>query len=128
MSIINNLLSNILVEISRNSLDFSDKSANHKEVVEQAVNYINEYFLTEITPIQLAELTNYSYHHFAISSKNFRYAPATVHYPKKIRLCKTTIGDHQPFRNGNFLSVSILFYLSIYPVVSKGDRSHSRKI
>lgn len=64
MSIINNLLSNILVEISRNSLDFSDKSANHKEVVEQAVNYINEYFLTEITPIQLAELTNYSYHHF----------------------------------------------------------------
>ncbi len=68
--VVNNLLENILMEISRFSMDYTERHVGHNESIEQTVNYINEYFLTDIDSTQLATMINYSYSRFRHVFKN----------------------------------------------------------
>ncbi len=64
VSIINNLLENIILEISRFT-SFSTTPIKHvSHPIEQVINYINEYFLTDIDLNYLSSIANYSYHRF----------------------------------------------------------------
>ncbi len=70
VQIINNLLENIILELSRLS-SFSTTPIYHiSHSIEQVINYINEYFLTEIDLNYLASIANYSYHRFRHLFKN----------------------------------------------------------
>ncbi len=62
--VINNLLENILLEIKRSANHYPEKSVNHKDAIRQALNYIDEYFLTDISKEQLAAISKYSYDRF----------------------------------------------------------------
>lgn len=64
MIAINNLLENVVLEIKRTVTDLSKMPTGYKDTILQALNYINEYFLTDISKKQLAEITNYSYDRF----------------------------------------------------------------
>ncbi len=71
LQIINNLLENIVLELSRQAYAFPATPIKHvSHSIEQVINYINEYFLTEINPEQLAAIANYSYHRFRHIFKN----------------------------------------------------------
>lgn len=63
ISVAHNCLNNAIVEILRaNSPAVSVSSST--DVIERAINYMNQNFNTEITPQTLAEITNYSYDRF----------------------------------------------------------------
>ncbi len=93
VSVISNLLGNVIVEIKRTS-SCLDKASPHQDVLEQAINYINEYFLTEITPEQLANITNYSYHRFRHIFKNAMGIPPKQYVIiKRLEYAKTLLAN-----------------------------------
>lgn len=70
MQIIHNLLENIILELSRLSTFATTPVKHISHSIEQVINYINEYFLTEIDLNYLASIANYSYHRFRHLFKN----------------------------------------------------------
>lgn len=92
VSIANNCMSNILIEIMRKVSIPASKSTSHQSVIEQALSYIDEYFLSDITAENLAEITNYSYHHFRHIFKNaFGMSPKQYIISKRIEHAKKLI-------------------------------------
>lgn len=70
MEVIGNLLKNILLEIKRSSGAYPQRSTGHEDIIHQVLNYIDEYFLTDITREQLAAISQYSYDRFRHIFKN----------------------------------------------------------
>lgn len=64
LSVINNLIACILVEIKRLGKTTESLHNKRNDLISQAINYIDEYFLTDITAEQLSEISNYSYDRF----------------------------------------------------------------
>ena len=57
-------MKNILWEIKRNTGTQPEKSSEHEDIIRQVLNYIDEYFLTDISNEQLATISQYSYDRF----------------------------------------------------------------
>lgn len=64
ISVINNIISCILVEMKRLGKTSESMHNVKNDLISQAINYIDEYFLTDITAAQLSEISNYSYDRF----------------------------------------------------------------
>jgi AraC family transcriptional activator of pobA len=64
ISTINCCIENIITEIKRKQSFPQSRTSTHQATLDQTINYINEYFLSDISGEQLAIIANYSYHHF----------------------------------------------------------------
>ncbi len=64
LSVINNCMDNVITEIKRSTVHTPFKSLTYRDMLSEAIAYIDEYFLSEISAEQLAGITNYSYHRF----------------------------------------------------------------
>lgn len=94
VSVISNTLANIITEIKRASSIDLNKTTPHQDVLELAIGYINEYFLTEISPEQLASITNYSYHRFRHIFKNAMGIPPKQYViAKRLEYAKTLLAN-----------------------------------
>ena len=92
MDIINNLLKNILLKIKRISGVQPQRISSHESSLYQALNYINEYFLTDITCEQLARISQYSYDRFRHIFKNeIGISPKQYIFNKRLEYSKTLL-------------------------------------
>lgn len=101
VSVVNNCMSNVLTEIKRAGSPSTSRLISHQDLLTQAVHYIDEYFLSDITPEQLTEMTNYSYHRFrhifkealGLSPKQYILAKRLEHAKKLIATTQKTITE-----------------------------------
>lgn len=94
MEIINNLLKNILLKIKRISGIQLERISNHENSLSRALNYINEYFLTDITNEQLAKISQYSYDRFRHIFKNeIGISPSQYIFNKRLEHSKTLLSS-----------------------------------
>ncbi|MCI5838322.1 MAG: AraC family transcriptional regulator [Christensenellaceae bacterium] len=70
MIAINNLMENILLEIKRSANRYPEKLVDYTDTIRRALNYIDEYFLTDVSKEQLAAISTYSYDRFRHIFKN----------------------------------------------------------
>lgn len=94
MILVNNLLENILLEIKRISRHYPEKSTDHKDTIYQALNYIDEYFLTDISSEQLAAISKYSYDRFRhIFKKVMNISPKQYIINKRLEYSKKLLAS-----------------------------------
>ena len=92
MEVIGNLLKNVLYEIKRESGNHPERSTIHEDILHQVLNYIDEYFLTDISPEQLATISQYSYDRFRHIFKNAMHiSPKQYIINKRLEYSKTLL-------------------------------------
>ena len=109
ISIINCCMENILTEIKRKQSFPQSKTTSYQAILKQTVNYIDEYFHTEISIEQLAARANYSYHRFRhIFKTTFGISPKQYILLKRMEHAKTLIATTQ-------LSITEICYQCGFP-------------
>ncbi|MFA5629792.1 MAG: helix-turn-helix domain-containing protein [Dehalococcoidales bacterium] len=107
----NMIVKQILIEIERLLLPSNPEAIKH-EHIKQALNYIQQYYLTEINMEQLAAISQYSYHRFrhifkeemGISPKQYILHKRLMH--AKQQLQETSISVTELAYNCGFASTS----------------------
>lgn len=112
INVVNNSMSNVITEIKRGGSPSTGRSTTHQDLLAQAVNYIDEYFLSDITPEQLMEMTNYSYHRFRhIFKEALGLSPKQYILAKRLEYAKKLIATTQK-------TITEIGYLSGFPNTS----------
>jgi len=112
VSVINGCIGNIITEIKRKRSFPQSRTATHQATLEQAINYINEYFLSDISGEQLATIANYSYHRFRhIFKSALGISPKQYIISKRIEYAKKIIATTQ-------LSITEIGYQCGFPSTS----------
>ena len=92
MEIIGNLFKNVLFELKRASGAHPDHSNGQEDIIRQVLNYIDEYFLTDISREQLAAISQYSYDRFRHIFKNvMNISPKQYIINKRLEHSKTLL-------------------------------------
>lgn len=92
MEIIGNLLKNILFEVKRTLGAQPQRATSHEDSIYQVLNYIDEYFLTDITREQLASISQYSYDRFRHIFKTvMNISPKQYIFNKRLEYSKTLL-------------------------------------
>lgn len=92
--VIRNLMENILLWIRRSANRYPEKLVDHKDAIQRALNYIDEYFLTDVSREQLAAISKYSYDRFRHVFKDVMgVSPKQYIINKRLEYSKTLLAN-----------------------------------
>ncbi len=92
---VNALLEIILIELRRGD-NRPARTPAQRAGLENAIRYIDEYYLTDISVQQLADMSNYSYHRFRhIFQQQMGVSPKQYLVSKRLDYAKTLLADNR---------------------------------
>ena len=95
IAVVNALMEIIIIELKRGD-HHAAPSPSQRAMLDNAINYINEYYLTDISVQQLADMSNYSYHRFRhIFQQQMGVSPKQYVLSKRLDYAKTLLADNR---------------------------------